>query len=262
MEARTGRSVALRRERSKKARLARLWKAYGEERDDERRNQLVEGYQTLVGEIVRRFAARLPRSVDRGDLATAGSVGLMAAITSFDPTKGVRFEAYAETRIRGALLDELRSEDWLSRPWRLRYEQQKRALEMLHSELARKPSDAEVASAMGMPLEEYELIFGTTLPGTTPAPSHDPEEALSLEVIADTRLDSPGERLSRDEILRLVAQKLTEQEYRIVYLKYWEELPMREIGDLTRLSESRVSKIHTRLIERLQDRFRVGIEEP
>ncbi len=240
--------------------LARLWQAYADQPGDEARNRLVEAYQYLVRSVVGRFAVRLPRSVDRGDLQTAANVGLMASVQSFDPSRQVRFESYAEMRIRGALLDELRTEDWLPRPWRQRIEMQKRAVERLRSALEREPRDAEVAAALGFSLEEYEFLFGTGLPGapTGSMPNGEDDEGGSqLEIVPDDRLDAPGEKLKRDELLRLVAQKLSEQEYRIVYLKYWEDLPMREIGDLMGLSESRVCKIHSKLLERLKDRFRV-----
>ena len=242
-----------------------LWRAYWEDPCDAARNSLVEAYQPLVRRIVQRFAARLPRMVDRGDLHTAANVGLMAAVTSYDPERQVRFESYSESRIRGALLDELRSQDWLPRPWRQRIELQKRTLERLRAELGREPLDEEVAVEMELPIAEYLLLFGTVLPGTPggsmPAREADDDPGSSLDVVADPRGDVPGETLTRTELLRLVAQKLSEQEARIVYLKYWEELPMREIGVLTGLSESRVCKIHARLLERLKDRFRVDAEE-
>jgi RNA polymerase sigma factor for flagellar operon FliA len=226
---------------------------------------LVEAYQHLVQEVLGRFAQRLPRSVDRGDLGTAGNVGLMAAVESFDPTRKVRFEIYAEMRIRGAILDELRAQDWLPRPWRARLDLQKRTLDTLRSELGREPSDPEVAQVMGLELEEYELLFGTALPGTPsgsgPSSSHGEEFASRLDGVADTRNDQPGEQLTRTELLRLLAQGMSELEYRIVYLKYWEDLSMREIGLLTHLSESRVCKIHMKLIERLKDRFRSQASE-
>lgn len=241
--------------------VARMWRDYWAESTHEHRNLLVEAYQHLVGEVVGRFAARLPRIVDRGDLETAGNMGLIAAIGSFDPSRRVRFEAYGEMRIRGALLDELRTQDWLPRPWRQRIEMQKRAVERLHSSLGRRPTDDEVSRELDLSVEEYGLIFGTALPGAPGGsmPVRGDEEPFSagLDVVADPRGVPPGDKLTRDELLRLVAQKLTEQEYRIVYLRYWEELSMREIGELMTLSESRVCKIHSRLIERLQDRFRV-----
>jgi RNA polymerase sigma factor FliA len=230
-----------------------LWRAYWKAPSDQRRNRIVEAYQPLVREVVQRFAQRLPRSVDRGDLGTAGNVGLMAAVASFDPERKVRFEVYAELRIRGAMLDELRTQDWLPRPWRTRIDLQKRTLESLRSEYGREPTDQEVACEMGLPFEEYEQLFGTVMPGpaTGSLPMGDGGEDFvsRLDGVADTRNGAPGEALTRAELLRLLAQRMTEQEYRIVYLKYWEDLSMREIGELTHLSESRVCKI-------LKDRFR------
>lgn len=238
-----------------------LWEAYLRDPCDEHRNLLVEAHQNLVRDIVRRFASRLPRNIDRGDLQTAANVGLMNAIGGFYPERGVRFSSYCERRVKGALLDELRSQDWLPRPWRQKIEQHKRVLEGLRAEHDREPLDSEVAEAMEMSLEEYELIFGTGLPGapagSMPGSEGGEDVAHSLDVVPDQDGDAPGDKLTRDEILRLVAQRLSELEYRIVYLKYWEELPMREIGEITGLSESRVCKIHARLLERLKDRFRV-----
>src|SRR5436190_13397366 len=110
-----------------------LWRAFWKKPTDQRRNGLVEAYQALVRDVVQRFAQRLPRSVDRGDLETAANFGLMGAVASFDPARQVRFEIYAEVRIRGAVLDELRAQDWLPRPWRTRLDLQKRTLETLRS---------------------------------------------------------------------------------------------------------------------------------
>ncbi|MEM9381777.1 MAG: sigma-70 family RNA polymerase sigma factor [Planctomycetota bacterium] len=240
-----------------------LWDAFRRDPGDATRNALVEHYQSLVQQIVRRFGARLPRTVDRGDLLTAGNVGLINAVHGFDPERGVRFESYCELRVKGALLDELRSQDWLPRPWRQKIEQQKRTFEDLRTKLGREPNDSEVASAMGFALDVYQQTFGVGLPGTpsgsmpTDDGGEDGGSTSPLDIVPDRTVDAPGERLSREELMQLVGQRMTEQERRIVYLKYWEELPMREIGDLTGLSESRVCKIHTRLIERLQDRFRV-----
>lgn len=233
-----------------------LWKAYWRRRSSDRRNSLVVHHQRLVRRIVARFAQRLPRTVDRGDLETAANVGLIAAIASFDPSRGVPFEPFAEARVRGALLDELRNEDWLPRPWRRRIELQKRTVEELRSELGREPYDHETAEAMGLPYEEYEFLFGLGVP-TAPTGSASPGGELEdgLDVLPDRTSAQPGDKLTRTELLHLAAQRMTEQEYRIVYLKYWEELPMREIGLLIGLSESRVCKIHNSLLERLKDRF-------
>ena len=236
-----------------------LWARYRSEPGDETRNDLVVAYHGLVRDVVRRFAARLPRSVDPGDLMTAGSVGLMSAIEGFDPERGVRFESYCELRVKGALLDELRTQDWLPRPWRQRVELQKRTVERLRSVLGRRPDDDEVAEGMGLDIDTYRQVFGTGLPNAptgSMAAGEDDDPTSAMAVVPDRQSEAPDEKLSRDELLKLVAQKLTQQEYRIVYLKYWEELPMREIGELTGLSESRVCKIHAKLIVRMRDRFR------
>ena len=255
---RSGGSAA-REPRARDAARTGLWSRHARDSDDASRNALVESYQGLAHDVVRRFAARLPRNVDRGDLVTAANVGLMAAVTSFDPERGVPFEAYAERRIKGALLDELRVQDWLPRPWRQRIEQHKRAVERLRSELGRAPRDDEVAEALDVDVGDYQALFGTGFPGAPvgSAPTDDAEDDPfgALGIVPDTRGDAPDVRLTREELLNLVAQKLSDQEYRIVYLKYWEELPMREIGQLTGLSESRVCKIHARLIDRLQERL-------
>ncbi|MCC6408342.1 MAG: sigma-70 family RNA polymerase sigma factor [Planctomycetes bacterium] len=257
--------VAQSPERDRERRARTLWRAYARKPGDAPRNLLVEHYQPFVREVVRRFGSRLPRSVERGDLETAANVGLIGAIESFDATRGVRFESYCELRVRGALLDELRTQDWLPRPWRTRIERHKRVCEELRAALGREPTDDEIARGMDLDPAEYRQLFSTGVPlqptgSGGDSDGHD-DEAHGIDVVADTHSDAPGEKLSREELLRLVAQKLSDQEYRIVYLRYWEELPMREIGQLEGLSESRVCKIHQRLIERLKDRLRANATE-
>jgi len=242
-----------------------LWEAYLLAPSDDTRNRLVESYQPMVKRIVGRFLRRLPRTIDRGDLMTAANVGLIRSVEAFDPTRGVRFESYCERRVRGSLLDELRAQDWLPRPWRQRVEAHKRARASLRMAHGRQPSDSEVARELGMELPDYERLFGTGLPGapsgSMPSGRGEDEAIGGIEVVADSSQVDPHDRLRDEELLGLVAQKLSEVEYRLVYLKYWEELPMREIGLLLGLSESRVCKIHTKLLERLKDRFRVNLAD-
>ncbi len=241
---------------------AALWRQFVRRPGAHERNALVELYQGLVTDFVRRFALRLPRTVDTGDLLTAANVGLIAAIESFDRRRGVPFESYCELRLRGALLDELRSQDWLPRPWRARLERHKRVVEGLRARLARQPSEAEITSELGMDPLEYATGFLRGL-ATAPGPAHAPtdeDEGVGIEVMPDPCTEAPGERLTREDLLALVAQKLTPQEARIVYLKYWEDLSLREIGELEGLSESRVCKIHMKLLERLQERLRASAD--
>jgi RNA polymerase sigma factor for flagellar operon FliA len=238
----------------------KLWRDYARAPGDQARNRLIEHYQPLVAEIVRRFSARLPRLVDRGDLDTAANFGLIDAIEGFDPARGVRFEAYCERRVRGAVLDELRNQDWLSRPFRGRLEQLRRVREELRSRLAREPSEAEVAQALGPDEARHGYSLGMSASYANPVLSGHAEDSgedatAGLEVLADPDSDAPGERLSSDDLYRLVAQRLSVQEYQIVYLRYWEDLSLREIGEVLHLSESRVCKIHMRLLERLKERL-------
>ena len=238
----------------------RLWLAYARSPGDESRNRLIEHYQPLVAQIVRRCAARLPRLIDRGDLDTAANLGLIDAIEGFDPARGVRFEAYCERRVRGALLDELRNQDWLSRPLRGRLGELQRMREDLRSRLGREPSEAEVSGGLGSRDLRQGFALGMSASFASPVltgMAEEPgEDSLGgLEVLADPDSDAPRERLGSDDLFRLVAQRLSGQEYRIVYLRYWEDLSLREIGEVLQLSESRVCKIHARLLERLKERY-------
>lgn len=251
---------------------AQLWRAYRTARRrlananepseasalrDRARNALVEHYQPLVRSIAGALERRLPRSVERGDLETAANVGLMAAVEAFDPSRSVPFELYAEHRLRGALIDELRNLDWLPRPWRARLEARRRTIERLRAELGREPWDEEVAHGLSIPVSEYRQDYGAALVDGPAAPTWGDESspAGALDGVPDEARESPEERPARDDLLRLVAQKLSVQEYRVVYLKYWEELSLREIGIVLGLSESRVCKIHMALLERLRDRL-------
>lgn len=245
--------------------VEQLWANYRKDPSDEARNRLVEVYQTLIKGIVRRFAARLPRTVDRGDLGTAANLGLMSAIGGFDPERGVRFESYCELRVKGAVLDELRAQDWLPRPWRQRMELKKRTIERLSSELGRPPTDDEAATAMGLEPDDYQQYFGRGLPsaprGSMPGDDGEDDLSQALEVFPDRQSPAPDDHLIQSELLQMVTQRMNDQESRIFYLKYFQFMPMREIGQLTGLSESRVCKIHARLIDRLRNRFRVDQPE-
>jgi len=247
------------------ARIEMLWAAFRERPGDDTRDALFEAYLALSNEITRRFASRLPRSVDRGDLLTAGNVGLMNAIAGFDPERGVKFESYCELRVKGALLDELRTQDWLPRPWRQRVEQQKRAIEAVRAREEREPTDEEVAGEMGYSIDLYQQLFGVGLPGVPsgamPADGSDDDHGGPLDVVPDPSADDLDAGLTHEELLSDVTQRLSEQEFRILHLRYWEGKAMREIGEAMGLSESRVCKIHARLLERLQERLRAADDD-
>ena len=241
------------RKRKTASTIERLWSAYARAPGDETRNRLVEHYQPLVADIVQRCSARLPRLIERGDLDTAANLGLIDAIAGFDPARGVRFEVYCEWRVRGALLDELRNQDWLSRPARTRLGHVRRVSEEMRARLGREPSEAELAQELGPDLRSWPAFARPQLSGHAAEAGED--APTGLDVLADPDSEAPRERLGCDDLFRLVAQRLSVQEYQIVYLRYWEDLSLREIGELLHLSESRVCKIHAQLLERLKERL-------
>jgi len=229
--------------------LARLWMRYRARPSRRVRNRLVELYQPHALSYARRFAARLPQHVDRGDLETAASFGLIAAIEAFDPARGISFEAYCDLRVRGALLDELRNLDWMPRLVRARSEELRRLRESLRAQLEREPTDADLAQALGLSLEEFDEGF-SSIARQSCAP-----DAEQLDVLVDPRSDprsEPGTVLEQDELYRLVYARLSRLESRIVHLRYWEERSLREIGTRLSMSESQVCKIHQRVLERLK----------
>jgi RNA polymerase sigma factor for flagellar operon FliA len=242
-----------------------LWLSYRKNECDETRNRLVEFYFTFAKDQIRRFAARLPRSVDRGDLETAAHLGLMKAIVGFDPRHGVCFKSYCATRVKGACRDELRTQDWLPRPHRQRLERQKRIVERLRADLEREPHDEEVAGEMDLDVDVYERLFGVVPPGvpsgSMPAGGADDELPSSLDAVSDPDGDAPGDKLSRSETMSLVLQATDAQEFRILYLRYYESWSMKTIGEELSLSESRVCKIHARLRERLKGRFSAQVSD-
>ncbi len=244
----TSRAALLRSAECSAAELARLWKQYHARPSQLRRNRLVEHYRPHALAYARRFAARLPQNVDRGDLDTAASFGLIAAIEGFDPARGTCFEAYCDLRVRGALLDELRNLDWMPRLLRARTEELRRVRESLRSRLQREPGDADLAAALGLSLEQFDAEFaGALLPGSAAG-------GEDLEGLADPR-QIEGGVLEQDELYRLVYARLSRLESRLVHLRYWEGRSLREIGAALSISESQVCKLHQRILARLKGGF-------
>ena len=242
-------------------RLIRMWGAFREHGSIEARNALVEHYRGLVKNMVRRMAVRLPRTVDPDDLETAGIFGLISAIQNFDDGRGVKFETYCDMRVRGSILDELRNQDWLPRQWRRKVTRQSTVADSLRSGLGREPTDEEIASEMDIPVAEYVAVYGQVLSLTPPtaasgAPgSGDISTEGRADGLADPDIQLPQETAHRQELYDMINFCLGDQEREIVYLRYFEDMNMREIGDVMRISESRVCKVHSRLLDRVRERF-------
>jgi RNA polymerase sigma factor for flagellar operon FliA len=214
------------------------------------REKLILEYAPLVKSVAGRLAMRLPQHVSQEDLASAGIMGLLDAVDKYDSEKGVAFKSYAEFRIRGAMLDELRSMDWVPRSVRRNARKLEAAYAKVENEYMRPASDEEVANELGMNLEEfYNLIEETR--GVSLISE---EEAGYL--LQEAGLDrSPSDTLDLVEIRDVVAKAiegLPRNERTVISLYYYDELTMREIGEVMEYTESRISQLHTKAVLRLR----------
>lgn len=243
--------------------IQEVWRQYKTRKSETLRNVLIERYLPLVRYVAERLSAKLPKSVELDDLMSAGVFGLMDAIDGFDLGRDVKFETYCTTRVRGAILDELRAMDWVPRLVRARAHKLDAAARELEARLGRYPSDEEVAKHLRLSLAEYEemvreasavAMFSLSIP--TPAGGGDEREDRHTDVLEDRRSVDPTQQLQHHEIKHRVAQSLSEVEKFVVVLYYYEELTMKEIGAILDLSESRVCQIHSKIIQRLRYQFR------
>ncbi len=237
-----------------------LWVAYKEHGDTEARNKLLERYYPLVRYIGERLLATLPRSIELDDLTSSGFFGLMDAIDGFDMTRGIKFKTYCSTRVRGAILDELRSQDWVPRLVRLKANRIARACRALESRLGRAATEEEMAQELGISSPEYREMREESCAVSIHSLSDRFDDSRGegglekADVIADTRSDSPLENLNRRDVIDVLTRHLSQKEKRIIIMYYYEGLTMKEIGRILDLTESRVCQIHSNVITRLKER--------
>jgi RNA polymerase sigma factor for flagellar operon FliA len=238
--------------------LTPVWQEYKRTGDERLRNRLVERYLYLVKVIGNRVAARLPRSIDVQDLRSAGVFGLIRAIENFDIHRGTRFESYCATRVHGAILDELRSQDWVPRLVRNRAGLYNEAVRDLRARLERDPSVHEVAERLGMPAAEVETLRREANLTTVftlcreDESNDDPHVLRKLDVLVDHQSQVPFDDLVTRDLAESLAKQLTDPERTVVALYYHENLTMKEIGKVMRISESRVCQIHTKVLKKLK----------
>jgi RNA polymerase sigma factor for flagellar operon FliA len=233
------------------------------------KDELLRRYAALVRYVVERVAAGLPRSVDHEDLYSAGVLGLLDAYQKFDARKGVKFETYAVWRIRGAVLDQLRSLDWASRSIRRRARELDNACQRMDQKLGRAASEHEVARAMRLrPGEYYRLldqVRGSVLLSLDEVRVSDEHEATTLaDHLPDPHAVDLEARLEEEESKKVMLQtldRLPEQERLVVALYYYEQMTLKEIGRTLGISESRVSQVHTRAMGRLRNRLARALRE-
>lgn len=247
-------------------RLALAWQAYHDVRDGQAQEELVERYLPLVKYVAGRLAVGLPNHVDIEDLYGYGVFGLLDALRKFDPSRGVKFETYAFTRIRGAMLDGLREMDWVPASVRQKARQLERTFGELESRLGRAATDEELAEAMGMDapalaelLRDVSRVTVVSLDDAAWGGEEDGDSELPLqEVVADSRADDPLESARVQERKRLLAaaiDKLPPKERIVVGLYYYDGLTATEIARVMNLSVSRISQLHSKAILRLRGRL-------
>lgn len=223
------------------------------------RDEAVIKYYPLVRHTAYRLAARLPNTIGLEDLCAAGVIGLMDAITKYDPSQSVSFENYAKIRIRGAMLDEIRSMDWIPRSLRQKSSEVEKVCAALEKKLGRFPEDEEIAAELGVDLEEYfELL--DRLKGISFIPE-DLNEYIQENREAAHLATDPDEvfhNIHRSEMQRILAEcieTLSEKEKLVLSLYYYEDLTMKEVGAVMGYTESRISQIHTKAVLKLRLRL-------
>lgn len=247
--------------------LSALWRRYKNSGDADARNLLIEAYLPLVKYIAERLASRLPRNVAVEDLASAGIFGLIDAIDGFDMSRDVKFETYCSTRVKGAILDELRTLDWVPRLVRSRSHKYERALAELSTELKRDPTEDEIARRLGVTRPEFEKIVKERNAAYTLSLSREwgtedgNKDMRQTDLVADKRVADPGDAMQRNELKHLITRGLSETEKLVMVLYYYEELTMKEIGAVLDISESRVCQIHAEIVRRLHDQLKGARED-
>jgi RNA polymerase sigma factor FliA len=248
--------------------LRDLWRRYKDDGDEGARERLVVAYSPMVKFVAGRLGAGLPSHVEDADLISYGLVGLIGAIERFEPERGIKFETFAMTRIRGSIIDELRSLDWVPRSVRSRAREIEAAQTKLEHELQRAPTEAELAAKLNMTEEELQgalleiansSVYALDELWTVSDSSGD--QVSLLDTIADDSAADPQEALASTEVKDLLTEAiggLPEREQLVVALYYYENLTLREIGEVLGVTESRVSQLHTKAVMRLKSSLQQG----
>jgi RNA polymerase sigma factor for flagellar operon FliA len=248
-----------------------LWQDYRKTHDPQLRDRLILTYAPLVKFVAGRLGASLPSHVDEQDLVSSGLLGLVSAIERFDPDREIKFETYAITRIRGAIIDELRSLDWVPRSVRTRAREIERAIAELERTLRRVPTDDEIAAKVGITRQELEDSLSEISRSSMAAldelwsPSGGGDQIALIDTIEDEAAPDPEFSLEQAEMKEALGDaiaRLPEREKLVVTLYYYEELTLREIGEVLGVTESRVSQLHTKAVLRLKARLSGAVREP
>ena len=242
--------------------VEQLWIEFKQDlTNQELRNRLVEIYLPLVKYNGERIWSRLPEGVELDDLISAGVFGLMDAIDAFDLSRGVKFETYCVPRIRGAMLDELRTMDWVPRLVRSKASKLNEAVKDLEARLGRQPNENELAEEMQISVPELEKMMldanAVNLISLNKKwyETDSYKDVREIDILEDKKGEDPTRRIQKADLMRLVTKGLNRNERLIIILYYYEELTMKEIGATLDLSESRVSQMHSSIVDRLKNQL-------
>ncbi len=243
----------------------REWTRYQKAKSPEIRRELLSKYVPLVRNVATRMAMGFPRSVELSDLVSTGVIGLIEAFSNFDPERGVKFETYAVPRIRGAILDELRALDWVPRSTRAKSREIEKAHVVLENKLGRPPEKEELAQHMKLSVDELhnalDDVSGTNILSLDEViyREDDNRQVPRIETVIDRETISVLGAIEKNELQSFIGvaiDRLTRQEKLVIGLYYYEELTLKEIGEVMSISESRVSQIHTRAVTKLRGMVR------
>jgi RNA polymerase sigma factor FliA len=250
--------------------LKDLWKRYKTSGDERARERLVVAYSPLVKYVAGRMGSNLPAHVDEADLISYGLTGLISAIERFDLSRAIKFETYAITRIRGSIIDELRTLDWVPRSVRARAREIERANQKLEARLQRAPTDEEMASELGISISDFNESLVQISTSTLVAldelwntNENDGDHVSLLDTIADRRAPDPEQIVDQGEVRDRIADAiaaLPEREKLVIALYYYENLTLREVGEVLGVTESRVSQLHTKAVLRLRSKLATELD--
>jgi RNA polymerase sigma factor for flagellar operon FliA len=246
--------------------VAALWATFRTSADRLARDQLILHYSPLVKYVAGRVSAGFPHNVEAADLVSYGIFGLIDAIERFDPARGNRFETYAIARIRGAIVDELRSLDWVPRSVRTKARALERAYQRLEARLKRSPTDRELAAELGLSKSQFDtLLSRISVPGVAALddvlPGSAGREPATLGDLLADGADGPMALYERSETRRLLTASingLPDRERVVLTLYYYESLTLADVGTVLGVTESRVSQIHAKAVLHLRARLSAG----
>jgi RNA polymerase sigma factor for flagellar operon FliA len=250
--------------------LRELWSRYKKSGDEKAREKLVLAYSPLVKFVAGRMSSGLPAHIEEADLISYGLLGLIGAIERFEPEREIKFETFAVARIKGSIVDELRSLDWVPRSVRAKAREIEAAHTKLERELGRVPTDEEVANALGISTEDFQenllQISNSSVVALdelwTVSDSSGDQVSL-LDTMRDPNAVDPARELGVSELKDRLAHaisRLPEREKLVIALYYYENLTLREIGEVLGVTESRVSQLHTKAVLRLKARLQSEVE--